>query len=172
MPLPNEQNHRNSHSWLSASDISTTLWWLTGHQYFCRRRCQTSRTRFQPAIHCGLGMVLWLPHRPKQMHRLKHSWVNPKITELWVALDSYEHAVLKELLVKVWNRRGNASLPRSDGPRLESDVPAPKFLPKNLYADDWWVQLNEGAQLAIGAENHIDIPTLPMHQANPTNHTL
>lgn len=109
------------------------------------------------------------PHRSKKMRRLTHSWLNPEITELWVALDSYEHAVLEELLVKVRNRRGNPGLLRSDGPRLYSDVPAPKFLPRNWYADDWWVQLNEGAQLAVAAEETVDIPPLSIRQVNHTN---
>lgn len=89
-----------------------------------------------------------------------------------VAVDSYEHAVLEELLVKVRNRRGNPGLYRSDGPRPDSDVAAPKFLPRNWYADEWWLLLNEGAQLAVAAEDPIDIPTLAKRRANPANHEL
>ncbi|KAF7969101.1 hypothetical protein HWV62_28302 [Athelia sp. TMB] len=62
-------------------------------------------------------------HRAKKMRRMKHSWLNPKITELWAALDSYEHAVMEELL------------------------------------------LNEGAQLAIAAEDPVDVPVLTIHNS-------
>lgn len=54
-------------------------------------------------------------NRIKQMRRMRHPWLNPKITDLWVAVDSYQHAVDEELLVKKRDRRGNPGLPRSEG---------------------------------------------------------
>lgn len=145
--------------------------------YQRRRKIVDQNKHRNPAIWSNVGTVLnklgiqgmsgdetdTEAHRSKKMRCMKHSWLNPKITELWVALDSYQHAVMEELLVKIRNRRGNPGLPRSDTRvRLDSDVPAPKFLPRNWYADDWWIQLNEGAQLAIAAEDPVDIPTLMM----------
>lgn len=105
--------------------------------------------------------------RFKGMRRLKHPWLNPKIMELWVALDSYEDAINDELLVKIRNRRGNAGLPRSKGARQDSSVPASKFLPRNWYSDDWWKKLSEGAQLEVAAEDPVEIPTLVLRSALP-----
>lgn len=98
--------------------------------------------------------------RIKETRRLKHPWLNPRITDLWVALDSYEDAVNDELLVKIQHRKGNAGLPRSNAMRQDSSVPASRRFPKNWYADDWWKKLTEGSQLAVAARDSVGIPTI------------
>lgn len=103
------------------------------------------------------------PRRIKETRRLKHPWLNSNITDLWVALDSYEHAIDDELLVKLRHRKGNAGLPRSTGVRQDSSVFASRLLPKNWYDDDWWRSLNEGAQLAVAAKAPVNIPTIPAY---------
>lgn len=100
------------------------------------------------------------PRRIKEMRRLKHPWLNPGITELWVALDSYEDAINDELLIKIRHRRGNVGLPRTNGIRQDSSIAAPRRLPRNWYADDWWRTLTEGAQRAVAAKESIGIPTM------------
>lgn len=100
------------------------------------------------------------PHRIKEMRRMRHPWLNPRITDLWVAVDSYQHAVDEELLVKKRDRRGNPGLPRLEGLRVQSSAGALKSLPKNWYADDWWRTLPEGAQLAFAPAKQVDIPAL------------
>lgn len=107
------------------------------------------------------------PYRIKEMRRMRHPWMSPKITDLWVAVDSYQYAVDEELLIKKRDRRGNPGLPRLDGSRIESSVGAPKFLPKNWYAENWWRTLPEGAQLAFAPEKAADIPVLSSRGALP-----
>lgn len=108
------------------------------------------------------------PNRIKIMRRMKHVWLNPKITDLWVAVDSYARAVDDELLVKKRDHRGNPGLPRMDGGRTESGVSAAKCLPKNWYAEDWWKTLHEGIQLEYAPDDPVDIPMLPPHCASST----
>ena len=106
------------------------------------------------------------PHKIKQMRRLKHNWLNSAITNLWVAVDTYEHAVDDELLVKIRHRSGNPGLLRSAGARMASSVPASRKLPRNYYEDEWWKMLNAGAQLKVAAEDPVDIPTLAAHPSS------
>lgn len=98
--------------------------------------------------------------KAKHIRRAKHLWLNPQITDLWIALDSYQHAVDDEMLIRIKQRRGNPGLPRADGGRLISDLPVPKFLPSNWYDGEWWKSLNEGAQFEVAPDDTISIPFL------------
>lgn len=93
----------------------------------------------------------------KKVVRLTLPWLDPGITSLWNAVDTYENAVSEECIMTV---RGNKHLERVGTARIAKKTNPLPNLPRNWYSNEWYRTLSPSAKMKLGARPHLDVPTL------------
>ncbi|KAG6381508.1 hypothetical protein JVT61DRAFT_92 [Boletus reticuloceps] len=95
---------------------------------------------------------------PKAVRRIEISWINPRISQLFHAVDSYESSIREE---NMRSRLGNAPLLRHYEPRTKNmRAKAISSLPRNWYDDSWFKGLSTGERVALSAGEDAELPTL------------
>ncbi|KAG2095104.1 uncharacterized protein F5147DRAFT_778799 [Suillus discolor] len=95
---------------------------------------------------------------PKVVRRVNFPWLNPDITHLLHAVESYAPATHKEnMTIPI----GNSSLPHILEPkRTAQNSIAIQRLPRNWYNDHWYKANSTSARALLGARKSLIIPTL------------
>ena len=79
---------------------------------------------------------------PKRVRRVTLPWVNPAISQLFHAVDTYVDDPMGGFPgLNTQNKRGNKPLPRIYAATRTNTSRRPKLnLPRNFYNQDWWQQ--------------------------------
>ncbi|KAG1874139.1 hypothetical protein C8R48DRAFT_669745 [Suillus tomentosus] len=95
---------------------------------------------------------------PKVVRRVDLPWLNPDITQLLHAVESYAPATHEEnMTIPI----GNSSLPRILEPkRTAQNSIAIQRLPRNWYNDYWYKANSTSARALLGARKPLILPTL------------
>ncbi|KAG2094042.1 uncharacterized protein F5147DRAFT_779138 [Suillus discolor] len=95
---------------------------------------------------------------PKVIRRVGLPWLNPDITHLLHAVESYAPATHEEnMTIPI----GNSSLPRILEPkRTAQNSIAIQWLPRNWYNDHWYKANSTSAHALLGARKPLILPTL------------
>ncbi|KAG2352804.1 hypothetical protein BDR07DRAFT_1497591 [Suillus spraguei] len=95
---------------------------------------------------------------PKVVRRVGLPWLNPDVTQLLHAVESYAAATHEEnMTIPI----GNSSLPRVLEPkRTAQNSIAIQRLPRNWYNDNWYQANSTSARALLGARKSLILPTL------------
>ncbi|KAF8550594.1 hypothetical protein OG21DRAFT_1525019 [Imleria badia] len=100
------------------------------------------------------------PHgfNPKVLRCLEFPWINPTISHLFKALESYEPALRLENMME---QIGNSPLERCwEAARKDIKSRVVAGLPRNWYDDSWFQGLSAGAHSVLTSRRDVGIPTL------------
>lgn len=99
---------------------------------------------------------------PKRVRRVTLPWVNPAISQLCHAVDTYVDDPMGGFPgLNAQNKRGNKPLPRIYTATRTNTSRRPKLnLPRNFYNQAWWQQLKPYQQNAMCADEDRPIPHL------------
>ena len=98
----------------------------------------------------------------KRVRRVGLVWINPELTELWDAVESYYGDTSAGWPgLNVSHARGNRPYPRISAPmRMDTKRIVLGGLPSNFYNKDWWRALAPYQQNALEAADEVEIPKL------------
>ena len=95
----------------------------------------------------------------KKLVKLSLPWINPDISRLMAAADTYRDAVHDECMVIT--KRGNPGLPRTlQTSRNLSAATAIRALPRNWYGNTWYWRLTRAEKARLNAQDDVDVPVL------------
>ena len=94
---------------------------------------------------------------PKTVRRSRVPWINPEISNILHAVDSYNLAAIKESLSVP---KGNQMLNRLIESRHEKTSRAVANLPRNFYDDGWFQARTQTEKCLLGAGMDVPIPKL------------
>lgn len=96
--------------------------------------------------------------RNKTLRRIALPWINPAITTLFEAVDTYEKAVADECLMSA---AGNKPIPRIYiATKTDHNNPPVRKLPRNWYNDDWYKTRTTAYRSFLEASSAVPIPCL------------
>ncbi|KAI9455309.1 hypothetical protein HD554DRAFT_2178513 [Boletus coccyginus] len=95
---------------------------------------------------------------PKVLRRLELPWINPAVSQLFRAVESYESALRQENMTE---QIGNSSLERRwEVARKDTKSRPVAGLPRNWYNDSWFQALTTGARSMLASSKDVSIPIL------------
>jgi hypothetical protein len=93
----------------------------------------------------------------KRVRRVALEWLNPKFSELWASVETYENVPFDAIL----QRRGNAALSCQFIPkRVDKKRVTVIGLPRNWYDEDWYRSLQSFQQKKLQSRTDEPIPDL------------
>jgi hypothetical protein len=96
------------------------------------------------------------PRPQKRLRRVRLQWLNQQITDLFVAVETYDKTSIQHYL-----RRGNLPLYRDPiAKQINTERRAIPCLPRNWYDDNWFKGLHHLDQMLLGAAAEEPIPVL------------
>ena len=98
----------------------------------------------------------------KRLRRISIVWVNPELSKLFEAVDSYKCDPLGGFPdMNIQDKRGNRSHPRNYDALHKNISQKPiRGLPVNYYDPDWWVKNPRDKQNILDAEAERALPQL------------